>query len=260
MLILISPAKTLNLEAGKLRQYTEVELISQSAQLIELLRPLTSAQIGQLMSISEDLALLNQARFANWNMDREAANLQNSKQALLTFDGDVYDGLQAASLSAADLKFAQGHLRILSGLYGVLRPLDLMQAYRLEMGTRLPNPRGKDLYAFWGRLVTDILQRELQNLGSRQVVNLASEEYFKVVQPKLLEADIIQPVFEDYKNGKYKVISFFAKRARGAMARYAIVNRIKKAEKLKLFAEDGYGFVAEASTAKEWVFRRKIEA
>ncbi len=255
MLIVLSPAKTLDLSATRLKTYTEAQFLPQAAELIEILRPMSSAQVGQLMSISDDLAQLNANRFASWQPQMD---LHNAKQAILTFDGDVYDGLQAKTLSRAQLNFAQDHLRILSGLYGLLRPLDLMLAYRLEMGTRLANAHGKDLYAFWGEQISHNLQAALAAVGSKCLINLASEEYFKSVKPKLLGVPVISPVFEDWKNGQYKVISFFAKRARGSMARFAITHKVRKAEQLKAFTEDGYAFVAEASTAQKWVFRRRL--
>ena len=173
------------------------------------------------------------------------------------FNGDVYDGLDAKSMNPDDLIFAQCHLRILSGLYGNLRPLDLMQAYRLEMGPRLANAHGKDLYAFWGDQLRNLLMSELQNSPSPILINLASEEYFKALQPKRLGATVIQPVFEDWKAGQYKIISFFAKRARGLMARYAIVNRLVEPEGLQGFDSDGYAYVPEASDGQRWIFRRR---
>jgi cytoplasmic iron level regulating protein YaaA (DUF328/UPF0246 family) len=208
------------------------------------------------MSISDPLAALNTARYSAWS---SRFTLKNAKQAMLAFDGDVYDGLNAASLNARQLDYSQTHIRILSGLYGVLRPLDLMQPYRLEMGTRLPTSRGKDLYAFWGDSVTEALGVVLAANKSNFLVNLASEEYFKVVRPKSLTVPVITPVFEDWKNGKYKVISFHAKRARGLMARYATVKGIKFPDKLKAFNSDAYAYDERASDAHRWVFRRRIE-
>jgi len=220
-----------------------------------VLRKLSPAQIGTLMKISDPLAVLNATRYGDWSPDFTA---ENSKQAALAFDGDVYGGLDANSLSADDLQFAQQHLRILSGLYGVLRPLDWMQPYRLEMGTRLANPHGKDLYAFWGDEVTLALNKLFKQDDDPVLVNLASEEYFKVVRPKVLKARIVTPIFEDWKNGQYKIISFYAKRARGLMARYAIEHRITDPRKLKTFDVDGYAFTAADSDDERWVFRRKL--
>ena len=255
MLIVLSPAKTLDLSPVKNKDFTQADMLEQATQLIALLREKSSGEIGQLMSISEELAQLNTTRFAAWQPEMR---LDNAKQAILTFDGDVYDGLQARDFSKADLKFAQQHLRILSGLYGLLRPLDLMQAYRLEMGTRLANPHGKDLYAFWGSMVSQALAQQIQACGAKCLLNLASEEYFKVVKPALLPVPVITPVFEDWKNGKYKVISFFAKRARGSMARYCIQKRLLRPKAVQAFAEDGYAFDASVSSEKQWVFRRRI--
>jgi cytoplasmic iron level regulating protein YaaA (DUF328/UPF0246 family) len=217
---------------------------------------LSPAQIGSLMSISDTLAALNATRYATWS---RRFTKRNAKQSVLAFDGDVYGGLDAVSLSAAQLEYAQSHLRILSGLYGVLRPLDLMQAYRLEMGTRLANSRGKDLYAFWGELVTKSLTKTIAANKSEALVNLASEEYFKVVKPSLLSVPIVTPVFEDWKGERYKIISFHAKRARGLMARYAALKGIREPERLKSFDSEGYAFDESVSSETKWVFRRRLE-
>ncbi|SOY44003.1 conserved hypothetical protein, DUF328 [Cupriavidus taiwanensis] len=260
MLIVLSPAKSLDYETpARIETHTLPRFIDRSAALIERLRRLAPQDVGALMDISDKLAVLNVTRYADWSATFTAAN---SKQAVLAFNGDVYDGLDATSLSPEDLGFAQKHLRILSGLYGVLRPLDWMQPYRLEMGTRLDNAAGKDLYAFWGDDVTQMLNADMADLkqeGAPVLVNLASEEYFKVVRPKVLQARIVTPVFEDWKGGRYKIISFHAKRARGTMARYAVTHRVTEPEKLKRFAEDGYAFDKAASDATRWVFRRRLE-
>ena len=256
MIIVLSPAKTLDFTTPPtVAAYTQPALLAQSQVLIERLRELSPVDLGQLMSISDQLAVLNATRYAEWTLPFSPGN---AKQALLAFKGDVYEGLDAASLAPADFEFAQGHLRILSGLYGLLRPLDLMQPYRLEMGTRLSNPRGKDLYAFWGDRVADALNEALRETGSTALVNLASEEYFKSVKPRMLAVPVVQPVFEDWSAGKFKVVSFYAKRARGLMARFAVVRRITSAEGLKAFAGEGYSYSAEASNEKHWVFRRKL--
>ena len=260
MLIVLSPAKTLDFETPPtLSDYTQPDFLDQSADLIKRLRRLSPVEITQLMGISDKLAALNAARYASW---RPPFTPENAKQAVLAFNGDVYEGLDAASLSPAALHFAQDHLRILSGLYGVLRPLDLMQPYRLEMGIRLDNVRGKDLYAFWGEHIVDSLNRTLAENKAEVLVNLASEEYFKAVKTKKLAVPVIQPVFEDWtggdKAGKYKVVSFHAKRARGLMARYVLSKRLKKAPALKHFALEGYAFAEEASTDQRWVFRRRL--
>jgi cytoplasmic iron level regulating protein YaaA (DUF328/UPF0246 family) len=255
MIIVLSPAKTLDFTTPPtLAEFTQPALLADSAQLIAQLRTLAPLELSQLMSISDQLAVLNATRYAEWTLPFTAAN---AKQALLAFNGDVYEGLDAASLSPADLEFAQAHLRILSGLYGVLRPLDLMQPYRLEMGTRLLNPRGKDLYAFWGARIGDVLNQALRDTGSTALVNLASEEYFKSVAPKALAVPVIQPVFEDWSAGKFKVVSFYAKRARGLMARFAVLGRLASPDGLKQFAEAGYAYDQDASNAKHWVFRRR---
>jgi cytoplasmic iron level regulating protein YaaA (DUF328/UPF0246 family) len=256
MLIVLSPAKSLDLDTPPTtKTRTTPDFIDRSAELINVMRGYSPAQVGELMSISDNLAMLNVSRYATWEADHAGA-----RQAVMSFNGDVYDGLDARTLTAKRLDYVQSHVRILSGLYGLLRPLDQMHPYRLEMGTRLPNPRGKDLYAFWGELVTQKLNELLAANGDMALVNLASEEYFKVVKPKLLDVPVITPVFEDWKGGKYKIISFFAKRARGMMARYAAVKGIRDPEKLKKFDVDGYAFDASVSSERSWVFRRKVEA
>jgi cytoplasmic iron level regulating protein YaaA (DUF328/UPF0246 family) len=234
--------------------HTLPQFVSQSAELIEVLKPKSPLQIAELMDLSDNLAALNAARYEAW---RPKFTAKNSKQAVLAFNGDVYDGLDAKSLKLKDLEWAQQHLCILSGLYGVLRPLDWMQAYRLEMGTTLENPGGKNLYQFWGARIADYLNLQLAQDKTPVVLNLASQEYFKAVDKKVLKARIIECVFEDYKGGKYKVISFFAKRARGLLARYAIQKQIKNPDKLKDFNEDAYAFAEAASSADRWVFRRR---
>jgi hypothetical protein len=255
MLILLSPAKSLDYETPvEGISHTQPQFVSQSAQLIEVLKTQSPAQIASLMDLSDNLAALNVARYEAW---RPKFTAKNSKRAILAFNGDVYDGLDAKTLKSKDLDWAQEHVCILSGLYGVLRPLDWMQAYRLEMGTALANSRGKNLYQFWDTSIAAYLNDRLSKDKVPVVVNLASQEYFKAVDTKVLKARIIECVFEDYKGGKYKVISFFAKRARGLLARYAIQKQIKNPEKLKEFNSDGYGFVADASSENRWVFRRR---
>jgi cytoplasmic iron level regulating protein YaaA (DUF328/UPF0246 family) len=255
MLLLLSPAKSLDYETPvEGVSHTLPQFVSQSTELIDVLRTQTPAQLASLMDLSDKLAALNVARYEAW---RPKFTAKNSKQAVLAFNGDVYDGLDAKTLKVKDLDWAQEHVCILSGLYGVLRPLDWMQAYRLEMGTALVNPKGKNLYQFWDSSIATYLNERLSKDKTPVVINLASQEYFKVVDTKVLKARIIECVFEDYKGGKYKVISFFAKRARGLLARYAIQKQIKNPEKLKDFDVDGYGYVASASTDNRWVFRRK---
>lgn len=258
MLTLLSPAKTLDYETPPTTQsYSQPGFLEQSSQLIDILRVYSPAEISGLMKLSDKLAELNVERYSNWSLPFEASN---SKQAVLAFKGDVYTGLEAETLSQADLEYAQQHLRILSGLYGLMKPLDLMQAYRLEMGTKLSNPAGKDLYAFWGNTITDAINRELSDHQNTEIVNLASNEYFKSVKPRQLSGKLITPVFKDEKNGKFKIISFYAKKARGLMARYMIENRIDNPEELKSFDLAGYSYSAEESvenaSGATWVFKR----
>lgn len=255
MLMVLSPAKTLDYESSLTTEaHTLPDFIPRSAELISVLREKSPAEIGSLMQISDSLAQLNAARYASWS---KKFNFNNARQAVLAFNGDVYEGLDAGSLNDKQLNWAQDHLRILSGLYGLLRPLDLMQPYRLEMGTRLQNKHGKDLYAFWGQDITTRLCDTLASLKSKALINLASEEYFKAVHSRALSVPVIAPVFEDWKGGKYKIISFHAKRARGLMARYAIEKKIVTPEKLQAFDVEGYAFAPAASDETRWVFRRK---
>ncbi|MFC0309267.1 peroxide stress protein YaaA [Gallibacterium trehalosifermentans] len=257
MLAVISPAKTLDFTSpSPITTVTQPNLTKYSQQLMEICRQLSPVDIASLMKISDKLAGLNAARFAEWQV---AHNQNNSKAAIYAFKGDVYTGLDAESLSAAEIDFAQTHLRMLSGLYGVLRPLDLMQPYRLEMGTKLANPKGKDLYHFWGNIITEQLQQALDQQGDNILINVASDEYFNAVNPERLNATMIKPIFMDYKNGKYKIISFYAKKARGLMCRYIIQHQLTQAEQLKEFDLAGYWFDKNASTATEWVFKREIK-
>lgn len=255
MLIVLSPAKTLDYETPAHTDIsTRPDFVKRSAELIDILKQQSPAQIASLMKISDQLATLNVNRYADWTT---RFTPRNSKQAMLAFNGDVYEGLDAATMNEKQLQYAQSHLRILSGLYGVLRPLDLMQPYRLEMGTRLANPAGKDLYAFWGDEVTGALNAQIAETHATALVNLASEEYFKVVKPKLLDVPVITPVFLDWKSGKYKVISFYAKRARGLMARYAAIKHLTRPQALKNFDVDGYAFDQTESDETNWIFKRK---
>lgn len=254
MLMVISPAKTLDYTTPlATHRYTQPALLEKSQQLINIARDLSPAQIASLMSISDKLALLNAQRFNDW---QPAFTPENARQAILAFKGDVYTGLEAERFSEADFDFAQQHLRMLSGLYGVLRPLDLMQPYRLEMGIKLANPAGKDLYSFWGETLTQALNEALATQGDDVLINLASDEYFKAIQQKKLNGQLIKPVFLDEKNGKFKVISFYAKKARGLMCRYIIENRLQAAEQLKAFNLEGYFFDEESSRGNELVFKR----
>jgi len=254
MLALISPAKTLDYETAlPTDSYTQPRLLEQSQQLIDVCRKLSATEIASLMSVSEKIANLNVDRFRDWNADFD---FSNARQALFAFKGDVYTGLDAYHLKDQDIDFAQQHLRMLSGLYGLLRPLDLMMPYRLEMGTKLKNARGHNLYEFWGNMITDQINQDLAEIDAKVLVNLASDEYYKSVNEKKIQAEIIKPVFLDQKNGKYKVISFYAKKARGLMARYLIENQLNQAEQLKAFDSEGYYFDAESSSNKELVFKR----
>lgn len=260
MLFLLSPAKSLDYESplptGVARKATQPLFMDRAAELIEVLRPLQPRQVAELMDLSDSLAALNVARYAAWEARSTAAN---SRPAALAFNGDVYEGLEAQTLSLEDLAWAQSHLVILSGLYGALRPLDRLQPYRLEMGTRLANPRGKDLYTFWGDTVAAYLnERTASARGSEGlIVNLASQEYFKVADRQSLKARVVECVFEEYKAGGWKVVSFFAKRARGLMARHAIVQRAQTVDDLKAFALEGYAWNKAASESDRLVFRRR---
>jgi cytoplasmic iron level regulating protein YaaA (DUF328/UPF0246 family) len=256
MLFLLSPAKSLDYDtpAGDV-PHTQPLFTKQSAELIALLRAYSPQQISELMDLSDQLAGLNVARYQAWSPKFTA---RNSKQAVLAFNGDVYEGLDAKTLKAEDLAWAQEHVCILSGLYGVLRPLDWMQPYRLEMGTALENPKGRNLYKFWGTQIADYLNERLQADKTPVVVNLASQEYFKAVDTKALKARVIECVFEDYKGGKYKVISFLAKRARGLMARYAATRHLTTPRQLEKFNLEGYAYEAAVSEPDRLVFRRKV--
>ena len=254
MLIVLSPAKSLDYKTPVMvKEPTLPEFVSESAKLIADLKKLAPQDVAKLMGLSDQLAVLNVGRYRDWS---KKFTESNSKPAIYAFDGDVYDGFDVKTLNAKAVHFAQDHIRILSGLYGALRPLDLMQAYRLEMGTAFKNARGKDLYAFWGSRVTDSLKKILEKEKKPVLLNLASEEYFKVLQAKDLDCPVIAPVFQDAKDGKYKIISFYAKRARGLMARYVVENRISDPVDLKGFNLDGYRYCAAESTAVKPVFRR----
>lgn len=258
MLALISPAKTLDYESAlPTDQHTLPRLLEHSQQLIDVSRKLSASEIASLMSVSEKIAQLNVARFREWQSE---FNFSNARQAIFAFKGDVYTGLDAYDLTLQDLEFAQTHLRMLSGLYGLLRPLDLMMPYRLEMGTKLANARGHNLYEFWGDKITQLVNADLEETNSDLLVNLASDEYYKSVKESKVKAEIIKPVFLDQKNGKYKVISFYAKKARGLMARYIIQNQLNRVEDLKSFNTDGYYFDVVSSIQGELVFKRDEQA
>lgn len=254
MLLLISPAKTLDfVTPSPSIEFTQPDFLKQSRQLIKELRHLSAVDISTLMGISDKLGELNFQRFASWHTPFTE---KNAKQALFAFQGDVYTGMMAEHFSAEDIEFAQQHLRILSGLYGLLRPLDLIQPYRLEMGTRFAHARGKNLYDFWDEVITCAINDQLRALKSHTLINLASNEYFSAVKPGLLNAEIITPIFKDQKNGQYKIISFFAKKARGLMSAYIIQNRITEPEAIKQFDIAGYCFNAKLSSKRDWVFTR----
>ncbi len=253
MLIVVSPAKTLDFETTPVTdKYTLPALLDDSAELIDQLKKLSPDDISKLMSISPKLATLNSNRYFDWTLP---FNAENAKQAVLAFKGDVYTGLDADTLNKSELDFAQNHLRILSGLYGVLRPLDLMQAYRLEMGTKFNNYRGVSLYQFWGDIITDFLNKEFEKQKNDVLINLASTEYFKSINTKKLNAKIITPVFKDQKNGAYKIISFYAKKARGLMSRYIIQNNLTDPDAIKGFNLEGYTF--KESIDDHWLFIRE---
>ena len=255
MIAVISPAKTLDFESKPVtNQSTMPEFLDDSCELIEALKLLEPHDISGLMSISSKLGELNANRFQTWQLPFTP---ENAKQALLAFKGDVYTGLDAETFTEDDFDFAQQHLRILSGLYGVLKPLDLIQPYRLEMGTKFNNTRGENLYKFWGDQLTQRLQGEL-DVGDGVLINLASNEYFKAVNAKSLNARIITPVFKDWKNDKYKIISFYAKKARGLMSAYIIKNKLTDVDALQGFDSEGYCFNPGMSKGDEWVFTRQL--
>lgn len=255
MIAVLSPSKTLD-DSGAyaIQEPSTPAFLEESRVLVDILRRFSPADLAALMKISDRLAELNVQRFAAWRHDFTP---QNAIPAIRAFKGDVYTGLAADTFSAADLSFAQGHLRILSGLYGLLRPLDLIQPYRLEMGTRLVTGRGKTLYAFWGEQITQALNRALRRHRRKTLVNLASAEYFKAVCVKKLDARVVTPVFLDFRNGAFKVISFYAKKARGRMAAFMVRRRLAAPDGLKSFTGDGYRFDAGRSTDERWVFTRQ---
>lgn len=257
MLFLLSPAKSLDFETPPhVATHTQPLFVKQSSQLIKVLREKTPAQVSELMSLSDTLAGLNVARYQAWS---PKFTEKNARQAVLAFNGDVYGGLDAKSLKAKELDWAQRHVCILSGLYGVLRPLDLMQPYRLEMGTRLATAQGSNLYQFWGAQIANYLNERAAADTSPVIVNLASEEYFKAVDRKALKARVVSCVFEEFRGGKYKIISFNAKRARGLMARYAIGKKLTTVRKLEGFEAEGYRFAPAVSGPDRLVFRRQLD-
>ncbi|MEW8507574.1 MAG: peroxide stress protein YaaA [Candidatus Thiodiazotropha sp.] len=254
MLITISPAKTLDYETPPVTTtHTKPAFLKQSRQLVNILRNYSAMDLAELMKLSMKLSELNFDRYHSW---KTPFNLTNAKQAALAMKGDVYSGLDAETLNRKGFDFAQRHLRILSGLYGVLRPLDLMQPYRLEMGTKLPNEMGKDLYAFWGEQITRAINKDLKAQGDDILINLASNEYFKSIKTRLIEGRIITPQFKEKKNGSYRMIGVFAKRARGLMSRFIIDNRLRNPEEILAFDSDGYRYHKRLSKEDQWVFTR----
>lgn len=255
MLLVVSPAKNLDYETPLVTdKYSQPELLAHSQLLIDQCKTLSPADIASFMGISDKLAGLNAARFGQWS---QPFTPDNARPAVMAFNGDVYGGLDARTLSDDDLDFAQAHMRILSGLYGILKPLDLMQAYRLEMGKKLATERGSNLYQFWGNIITEQLNQAISAQGDDVLINLASTEYFKSVKKKNVNATIITPAFKDWKNGQFKMISFFAKKARGLMARYIIENKVSTLDELKQFAVAGYQYSDDLSCGNDWVFTRK---
>ncbi len=255
MLLVISPAKTLDYETPvAIARHTIPDYLDDAAVLVKRARQYSVEDVMRLMAVSEKIATLNVERFKKW---RRPFTSKHARQALLAFKGDVYVGLDALNLDDDDLEFAQQHLRILSGLYGLLRPLDLMLPYRLEMGRKIDTVRGKNLYEFWGDRITQGLNQQLQQRGEKHLINLASNEYFKAIKPELLQAEIITPHFKEYKNGQYKVMGVYAKKARGMLSRYIIKQRITDPQLFKTFNQDGYSFNPAMSNAHDWVFTRK---
>jgi cytoplasmic iron level regulating protein YaaA (DUF328/UPF0246 family) len=250
MLLIISPAKTLDYSHPEYSAHTQPDFTSEVKDLVGVLRKKSPAQISKLMHLSEALATLNAERYQTFT---DTFSLDNSKQALLAFKGEVYAKMEADQFTAEELEFAQLHLRILSGLYGLLKPLDLMQPYRLEMGTKLKTKKGDSLYDYWGTKISKALNAAGEG---RTLVNLASQEYFKAVDKKTLKLPVITIHFKEHKEGSYQVVGFFAKQARGLMARFAIQNRITDPEQLKTFNEEGYEFAERLSNAQDWVFVR----
>ena len=258
MFFVLSPAKNLNeKDPSTVSSFTLPDLLPEAEILMQELRQLAPQQIAELMHVSDKIALLNAERNAAWHTPFTP---ENAKQAVFMFNGDVYEGIAADTLKPEQIDYLQQHVRLLSGLYGILRPLDLMQPYRLEMGTAFANTRGKNLYEFWGDKITDLLNQTLEQADSDVLINLASQEYFKSVNTKKLNARLITPIFKDEKNGKYKIISFYAKRARGLMVRYAAEHGITDPEMLKNFDYEGYSFNEAASNEAEWVFMREEQS
>jgi len=253
MLLLLSPSKTLNFDASPFKKKSTPKFLAKSETLINVLKTKSVSDIKKLMSVSDKIAELNVGRYQSF---KTPFNLKNSKQALFAFTGDVYAGLEAKTFDENDIEFANDHLRILSGLYGALKPLDLMQPYRLEMGTKMKTSAGRDLYQFWGSDVTQQLNKDLKKIKSKVIVNLASNEYYKVIQPRDLSGEVYVANFKENRNGVYKFISFSAKKARGYMAQYIIKNKLTDPEDMKSFDMDNYKFNPKLSNEKEFIFTR----
>lgn len=254
MLILISPAKKLDYDTASITEtFTQPEFLDDAAELIALMRTYSAESLGKLMHLSANLSELNVQRYHDWNTP---FTMQNAKQAILAFKGDVYAGMNADTFTEANLAFAQKHLRMLSGLYGLLKPLDLMQPYRLEMGTRLENSRGKNLYEFWSKIITNAVNNAMEEAKTSTLINLASTEYFKSVKAKDIDGNLITPQFKEEKDGSLKMIGIYAKRARGLMSRYIIDNELTDAEAIKDFNWEGYSFNSSVSKGNQWVFSR----
>lgn len=253
MIVVISPSKTLDFSGKSKGEHTIPDFLENSIELLKVLCKLTVSEIAELMDLSEKLAVLNYRRYHDFSIP---FTLENSRQAIYAFKGDVYEGLDAEAFTQEDIKYAQSHLRIISGLYGLLRPLDLIQPYRLEMGIKLSNQNYKNLYEYWGNKITVKLNELLKTGGNNLLVNLASTEYFKVLNPKLFNARLVTPLFKERKNREYKVIPIFAKKARGLMASYIIKHRVENSDGIKQFRENGYGFNPNLSTETELVFTR----
>jgi len=254
MIAVISPAKKLNFNADSpIKAFTQCDFLDESKKLVDKAKDYTFDDIMKLMSVSENIANLTVQRFQDWNLPFDE---QNAKQAALAFNGDTYTGLDAETFSQDDFNYSQDHLRILSGLYGLLRPLDLIQPYRLEMGTTMNNSKGKNLYEFWGTKISEQLNRDVNNHKSKYIVNCASDEYFKVIDLPTLNVPVIKPIFKDVKNGAPKVISFFAKRARGMMSKFIIKNRVQSIDDLHGFNDNGYKFQPAQSENHELLYIR----
>ena len=255
MLIILSPSKTLDYETlVSFKKATQPRFLNRSAELVDVLRKFSTEQLADLMSVNEKIAALNVERYQNW---KRAFTTNNSRQALFAFKGELYNGLDVWSLTDKDLEFAQLHLQILSGLYGALRPLDRMMPYRLEMATKLSlNASVKNLYQFWGDTLTEQINADLAAEKKPILINLASNEYYKAIRPKLLKAEVITPVFKEFKNDRYKVLSVCAKQARGRMARFIIKKKLSNVQRLKDFKESGYIWNEDLSTDSQWVFTR----